>query len=351
MAKKQREARLLSINGAGLKAIVPALVLSHLEKVTGKPINKSFHFCAATSASAILPMALSPSTAGGGQPILARDLATVLMQQSGKIYGSEFWTKLRKANFGSQGFRSPKRLERLLVRLFKKLNLSDCSWDILLPLYDMESGEGYSAKSWLARGEGDINYAREQNFKLRSLAEVCFAPPSIFGPRVIWDQRRKSRCLVDCSVAQSNPLNACKASALELYPNADNFCVLSLGSGEEEKQTNYLTSQTWSSNAWMKPMFELSTKIHQEQQKQQAEMALPNSQTYRFDPMIEANHAARGSLAWDNLSAASLRALEAAAQSIILEADHNGFSDLCAHLIEVPLTERSELTKKTYDNF
>ncbi len=346
MAKKQREARLLSIDGAGLKAIVPALVLSHIEKVTGKPINKSFHFCAATSASAILPMALSSATAGG-QPIDARDLAVNLMQQSSKIFGCEFWTKLRQANFGSQGFRSARRLERLSVRLFKKLNLSDCSWDILLPLYDMEKGKGYSVKSWLARGEGDINYAREQNFKLRSLAEVSFAPPSVFGPRVVWDQRRKPRCLVDCSFAQSNPLNAGRANALDLYPNADRFCVLSLGVGEEEKQTSYLTSQALSSHAWMKPMFELATKIHQEQMP---EMALRDSKTYRFDPMIKASQATRRSLAWGNLDAISLKTLEAAAQSVILEADHNGLSDLCAHLIEVPLTPRNQLIKKHHDD-
>ncbi len=342
MAKRQREARILTIDGAGLKAIVPALLLAHIEKVTGKPIVRSFHFCAATSASSLLPLALSSATAGG-KSMSAEQLGSLIVQHGSKIYGSEFWTQFKRLNLGGQGFRSSKRLARLTRRLFKNLNLSDCDWDVFLPLFDMESGQGYQARSWLAKDQENVNSAREHDFKLRALGEVCFAPPTIFGPKLIWDQRRRPRNLVDATIAQSNPITSGLKAAQKLYDQADHWQVLSLGVGIEQKEAGFLKNQAWSSAGWTKPLFEINSKIHQEQSMIHAEDSFPNTALLRLDPALRSKDRSRSSYAWGNLDNKSVEALKLAARSLILEAQHNGLADFCAHLIENPLVDRNEL--------
>jgi hypothetical protein len=51
--------RILSIDGGGIRGIIPALILAQIEKQTEKPIYKLFDVIAGTSTGAILALGLT----------------------------------------------------------------------------------------------------------------------------------------------------------------------------------------------------------------------------------------------------------------------------------------------------
>jgi len=52
----------LSIDGGGIKGIVPAIILAKIEEETGKPICKLFDFIAGTSTGGILALGLTKAS-------------------------------------------------------------------------------------------------------------------------------------------------------------------------------------------------------------------------------------------------------------------------------------------------
>ena len=71
---------LLSIGGGGIRGLIPALVLNHLEMLTGRPTAHSFDLLAGTSTGGILAMGLARSAAGGQPAYQASELANLYQQ-------------------------------------------------------------------------------------------------------------------------------------------------------------------------------------------------------------------------------------------------------------------------------
>src|SRR2546422_5276580 len=57
--------RILSIDGGGIRGIIPAMVLAELERRTGRPICKLFDLIAGTSTGGVLALALTKPDAAG----------------------------------------------------------------------------------------------------------------------------------------------------------------------------------------------------------------------------------------------------------------------------------------------
>ena len=60
----------LSIDGGGIRGIIPALVLAQLEKTTSQPVSELFDLIVGTSTGGILALGLSLQD-GEGRPLLA----------------------------------------------------------------------------------------------------------------------------------------------------------------------------------------------------------------------------------------------------------------------------------------
>ena len=53
--------RILSIDGGGLRGIIPVKILQHIEIITGKPIYQSFDLFAGTSTGGLISAGLTVS--------------------------------------------------------------------------------------------------------------------------------------------------------------------------------------------------------------------------------------------------------------------------------------------------
>ena len=56
--------KILSIDGGGIRGIIPAMVLARIEDLTGKPISELFDLIAGTSTGGILALGLTRPGAG-----------------------------------------------------------------------------------------------------------------------------------------------------------------------------------------------------------------------------------------------------------------------------------------------
>ena len=52
--------KVLSIDGGGIRGIIPSLVLDYLERESGRPISELFDLCVGTSSGGIIALGLAP---------------------------------------------------------------------------------------------------------------------------------------------------------------------------------------------------------------------------------------------------------------------------------------------------
>ena len=64
--------RILAIDGGGIRGVIPALVLAHLESVAETPVCELFDLVAGTSTGGILAMGLTTPD-GNGKPRYSAD--------------------------------------------------------------------------------------------------------------------------------------------------------------------------------------------------------------------------------------------------------------------------------------
>ena len=68
----------LSIDGGGIRGIIPAMVLAEIEEHTGRPVAETFDLIAGTSTGGILALGLTmPGDGGEGPKCAAEDLISL----------------------------------------------------------------------------------------------------------------------------------------------------------------------------------------------------------------------------------------------------------------------------------
>jgi patatin-like phospholipase/acyl hydrolase len=78
--------KILSIDGGGIRGIIPALVLDEIENRTGRPIAELFDLVAGTSTGGILALGLTIPKAARAQLYTARTLAEMYEREGARIF-------------------------------------------------------------------------------------------------------------------------------------------------------------------------------------------------------------------------------------------------------------------------
>ena len=76
--------KVLSIDGGGIRGIIPSLGLNYLERESGRPISELFDLCVGTSAGGIIALGLAQADAIGAPKYSAHDLAD-FFENSAKV--------------------------------------------------------------------------------------------------------------------------------------------------------------------------------------------------------------------------------------------------------------------------
>ena len=86
--------RVLSIDGGGIRGIIPALVIAHLERKQ-KPASELFDLMVGTSTGGMLALGLSLEGEGGAPLFNARKMVKLYEARGDEIFEQSLWRKLR----------------------------------------------------------------------------------------------------------------------------------------------------------------------------------------------------------------------------------------------------------------
>jgi patatin-like phospholipase/acyl hydrolase len=216
-----------SIDGGGIRGIIPAFLMEAIEAKVRKPISQIVDLMAGTSTGGILTLGLStPNEEEGGSRYSARDLFQLYLQ-----HGSVIFTK-RKANFsGLRGAEyKTKPFEDLLNRYFGETTMANSTMNILVTAFDIERTKPKFFKSYTAAQDPNHNFFRKDVARATSAAPTFFKPkklhsvPNSFGDRV-------EICAIDGGMCANNPAMCAFSEALRLYPAATDIILCSFGTG------------------------------------------------------------------------------------------------------------------------
>jgi predicted acylesterase/phospholipase RssA len=244
--------RILSIDGGGIRGIIPALVLTHLERVAnGFPIYRMFDLLAGTSTGAILAAGLSRP-----DPLPAKAISDLYLAHGQAIFSRSRFSYIRSTITGPKYDASA--FEAIMRANFGTTKLSDCLTPVLIPCYDIERREAHFFKSWRAAGRLNAKgeAAAAVNFYLTDVCRAATAAPTYFSPGLIYSVSGERLAAIDGALYANNPSMCAIAEARVLYPNARKFILVSLGVGEFRKPIAYETARTWGALAWAPPVID-----------------------------------------------------------------------------------------------
>ena len=121
MADQQRSVRrVLSLDGGGIRGIIPALVLAHLERQMGAPASELFDLIVGTSTGGILALGLSLQDQQGKSVLAAKRMVALFERHGSEIFERSLWRKLRTAGGGGlfEEAYSHEALEKILHKYF-----------------------------------------------------------------------------------------------------------------------------------------------------------------------------------------------------------------------------------------
>lgn len=238
--------RILSIDGGGIRGIIPGMVLTYLEATLQKQSgNKSariadyFDFVAGTSTGGILAcVLLCPENPGSKRPKFTAEQAVNLYIENGDkiFYPLNSLTKflanygLRDERFKSKGF------EEIMEKYFKKTKLSDLLKPCLIAAYETELRQTYFFGKHKA-----VNYPKSRDYYLYDVCRATSAAPSYFEAARVTSIGGVEHSFVDGGIFANNPSLCAYAEVrkAEDEPRAQDMFVFSIGTGSTKRSYDF----------------------------------------------------------------------------------------------------------------
>lgn len=254
--------RILSIDGGGMRGIIPATILVRFEdylkeysKDEEARIGDYFDLIAGTSTGSVLVSAyLCPDETDPIKPKYgAQDALNFYLDEGKNIFKLNLFRTIA-TGYGTYGPRySAKNLEKALEKYLKDVRIKDLIKPCLIPAYDLNVANAMffnQLDSYLYEGE---------NYYIKDVVRGSTAAPIYFAPAHINNGIEKSHTLIDGGVFANNPalcafVEACK---FKMKPSQKDILLLSLGTGSKEAQYPYSVVKHWGATQWALPLISI----------------------------------------------------------------------------------------------
>jgi patatin-like phospholipase/acyl hydrolase len=311
--------RVLSIDGGGIRGIIPALVLAELERRTRRPTAQLFDLVAGTSTGGILALALVAPKPDGEPAYSAADLVGLYEHEGAAIFATSVWLRIPilRTLLELLGTKYPARnIEQVLRRFFGEVRLSQALVPVLVTGYELEKRD-----PWFFRSER-AKTRRGYDFPMRDVARATSAAPTYFPPFGIRGPRQEPAwALVDGGVYANNPAMCAYVEARSSHPDATDILVVTLGTGQTARPIAYRQAKRWGIAGWARPLLSVVFDGESDVVEYQLERLLepgPGAprRHYRFQVALD-----QGESAIDDASPGHIERLKALAQRVIADND------------------------------
>jgi uncharacterized protein len=254
-----RPIRVLSIDGGGIRGVIPARVLARLEAIAKRPICELFDVIVGTSIGGIAAMALALRREGG-LPDSAAEIGDFYARHGPEIFPTSEVSfprtredlheligrvGMQAAMFGSNpelgnARYSPAPLERALLEQFGDARLTDATLPVVITSYDVTNGRPVLFRS------------TRDNLLMRDVARATSAAPTVFPPMRITAPDGAEHVYIDGGVFANNPAMIGYTEAMELADwrgiRVKSVVLVSVGTGmarPDEPSYEKYVGQSW----------------------------------------------------------------------------------------------------------
>jgi uncharacterized protein len=226
--------RILSIDGGGIRGLIPARVLEEIERRCARPTGELFDLVAGTSTGAIIACALTKP-----QPLTGQQIARIYLDEGPEIFDRSLLKVITSVGglvderYDSDG------LLKSLRKHFGEHRLSDAKPAIMLTAYDL-----VGRNALLLRNDDDLSMV--------DAAHGSSAAPSYFEPAQIG-----KLTLVDGGVFATNPAMVAYAELAAAGRREEIDLVVSLGTGSHMRPLPYEAVRGWGRLEWARPLIDV----------------------------------------------------------------------------------------------
>lgn len=257
-----RPFRVLSLDGGGIRGLIPALLLSELERRSGKPICDLFDLVAGTSTGGILalgltcpdPGSVADDPAGRPSPLYSAQMLADLYARDGeRIFRRTVWHRIRSVGVLAEEKYESDGVDEVLQAFFGDARLTHALTPVLVTAYDLELRRPHFFKSHKAERND------RRDFLIRDAARATVAAPTYFEPaRIRVRPGEDWVTLVDGGVYANNPAACALVEAMAFWERSpSDVLLLSLGTGEYTKPILYEDARGWGLARWAQPILDV----------------------------------------------------------------------------------------------
>jgi patatin-like phospholipase/acyl hydrolase len=244
---------ILSIDGGGIRGIIPAVILADLAKrLGGLPLHKAFDMIAGTSTGGIIAAGLTcphpddPAKAA----CTPEDLISLYADEGGDIFKKHpILELLNPFRLNDPGYK-PDVLEEKLLKRLGTATLDKGLSKVVITAYDLQR----RAALFMSNTDKE-----NSNFRFWEAARATSAAPTYFPPALIervGEKKPEERFvpLIDGGVFANDPILAAYVEARKQATWKDDSLVfLSLGTGQQNRPIAYQEAKGWGILGWMQP--------------------------------------------------------------------------------------------------
>jgi patatin-like phospholipase/acyl hydrolase len=258
--------RVLSIDGGGIRGVLPGQVLLALEKKlqehsgdNTKRISDFFDLVAGTSTGGILAcLYLFPDLQNPGRPLYSAAEAVDLYLE----HGNQIFKDVLKRHHTYSPLNQEKypaaRIESVFNDYFADVRLSQLLKPSLIPSYNIYK------RSTHFFTQHDAVHDPSRDYYVREVARATSAAPTYFEPARVVAMDGSSHPLVDGGVFANNPAMCAYAEACQIIGSkkvedcsVENIVMLSIGTASVKRSYDYHPATGWGSGGWVPPVLDI----------------------------------------------------------------------------------------------
>lgn len=267
--------KVLSVDGGGIRGIIPAVVLAEIERLTKRPACELFDLIAGTSAGGMIALGLTvPDESEAGRPRWsAQQLVSMFEEEGPKIFHRSLLRTITTADGLLVEKYAATGLEEAFELYMKDARLPQALTDVLITSYDIQRHEPFFFKSFAPRAHTGTTGPREgvprgmgmppqpADYPMKVVARATSAAPTYFEPE---DVRASppppggpsDYVLVDGGTFANNPAMCAYAEVARNKPGSE-VLIVSLGTGRLTESISYKQARDWGLVQWAHPLLDV----------------------------------------------------------------------------------------------
>ncbi|MBK8900150.1 MAG: patatin-like phospholipase family protein [Anaerolineaceae bacterium] len=252
--------RILTIDGGGIRGLIPARVLVSLERKlqrrTGRDdarLAEFFDLVAGTSTGGLITcLLLAPGENAWTPAFTAQEIVDLYLDHGTQIFNATWGKRFRSLN-GLRDERYESRgLEALIDEKVGELWLSQLIKPCLITAYDVTRRKAKFFTQHDARND-------DKDYPIKVVARATSAAPTYFEA-MPGENGRTPYAYVDGGLFANNPTMCAYVEAyrkLAGKPTAENMVILSLGTGQITRSYPYHSVKNWGVVQWLRPLIDI----------------------------------------------------------------------------------------------